>query len=242
MEEALDQAQDLQRGVESLDRRLDSRSRADTGEPGDEDAEGGEAGDSTGEGAERGGDAGERGEAGSEAGERGGEEGARAGEAGERGEAGQQAGGRGDGSPGARGPNGPYGGANPGSPRPFTDEEIRQFRREFEERFEDARQLRDALREEGRETPDLDRALDALDRLRNVQTYQDLPQIAILRETLRENIGRVEFSLRRELRGEAAGRAALRGSDDIPPGFRRLVEEYYRSLARGGGSDGGGNE
>jgi hypothetical protein len=76
--------------------------------------------------------------------------------------------------------------------------------------------------------------------LRDTENYDDLPQIAGLREVLRENLGRVEFTLRRLVEGDAAGRAALRGSDDVPPGFERLVEEYYRNLARGG-SGGGGN-
>jgi hypothetical protein len=117
---------------------------------------------------------------------------------------------------------------------------VRQYGREFEERYQDALRLREGLRAEGQDTRDLDRAIEALDRLRNVQTYQDLPQIATLREALRESLGRLEFTLRREVRGESTGRAALRGSDDVPPGFQRLVEEYYRSLARGGGDGGGG--
>ena len=46
---------------------------------------------------------------------------------------------------------------------------------------------------------------------------------------------RVEFLLRREVEGESAGRAALTGTDEVPSGFRRMVEEYFRNLARGGG-------
>ena len=40
--------------------------------------------------------------------------------------------------------------------------------------------------------------------------------------------------------GESTGRAAVRGSDDVPPGFESLVEEYYRNLARSGTGGGGG--
>jgi hypothetical protein len=205
MEEALDRAQDLVRGVESLERRLDDRGSAEPGEAGEQAAAG------------QPGQPGEPGEPG---------------QPGQPGEPGGAAGREGD----MRGGSSPLGGRSAGGPpRAFSEEEIRQYRREFEERYQEGRQLRDALRSEGRETADLDRALEALDRLRTAETYQDLPQIAALRETLRENLGRVEFVLRREVRGEAAGRASLRGSDDVPPGFQRLVEEYYRSLARGGG-------
>ena len=69
-------------------------------------------------------------------------------------------------------------------------------------------------------------------------TYGDLPQIALLQEQIQDNLMRLEFILRREIEGEAPGRAALTGSDEVPEGFRRLVEEYFRNLARRGGGGG----
>jgi hypothetical protein len=45
---------------------------------------------------------------------------------------------------------------------------------------------------------------------------------------------RLEFGLRRDVEGEADQRATLTGADEVPDGYRRLVEEYYRTLARGG--------
>jgi hypothetical protein len=269
MEEALDRAQELVRGVESLDRRLEGGGRpgARAGEPGEEgDSTGagdeatgrrlgdrpGQPGDEAGEaqGGQRGQESDREGQQGARSGEpRGGEqagapqgEGGRAGQRGTQGGEPQRGGEQGGGGD-AIDPSGnvtPFGGASRGDPRRFTDEEARQFRREFEERWREAGELREALREAGEDTEDLDRALEALDRLRDVQTYQDLPQVALLRETLRESLGRLEFTLRRQVEGDVAGRAALRGSDDVPPGFRRLVEEYYRSLARGGREGGGG--
>ncbi|MDT8368824.1 MAG: DUF4175 family protein [Longimicrobiales bacterium] len=132
------------------------------------------------------------------------------------------------------------GGAVSGTPQPFTDEEIRQYRREFEARIRDARELRSALQDEGRtdEVRELDAAIEALERLSDPSIFDDLPQVGLLQESLRDNLGRVEFSLRREVRGEASDRAALTGSGEIPSEYRRLVEEYYRALARGGN---GGN-
>ena len=134
----------------------------------------------------------------------------------------------------------PGGGATRGNPTgpggPLTDEEIRQFQREFQERAQDVATLRDQLREQGQDVTDLDRALQAIRQLQNREAYEDLPQIAVLQQTIRESLGRVEFSLRRQVQGDEAP-AALSGSEAIPERFRGLVEEYYRRLAREGGGN-----
>ena len=75
----------------------------------------------------------------------------------------------------------------------------------------------------------------AMEELGDPETYGDLPQIALLQEQIRENLRRLEFTLRREIEGETPGRAALTGSDEVPEGFRKLVEEYFKNLARRGG-------
>ena len=87
--------------------------------------------------------------------------------------------------------------------------------------------------------PELEEAIEALEALRDPDVYGDLPQIDRLQEQIRESLRRVEFLLRREVEGESPGQAALSGTDDVPAGFRRMVEEYFRNLARRGG--GGGN-
>ena len=165
---------------------------------------------------------------------------------GQQGQQGQQGGGRGgdpEGDPRqadqAR-EGGPRGGATRGNPEPLSDEEIRQYTREFAQRLAQARELQDRLEEEGRDIPELEEAIDALDELRDPETYGDLPQIAALQEQLRESLRRLEFLLRREVEGDGPGRAALTGSDEVPAGFRQMVEEYFRNLARRGGGGGGG--
>jgi hypothetical protein len=132
------------------------------------------------------------------------------------------------------------GGATRGNPEPFTEEEIRQYTREFAQRLAQARELRETLTESGRVVPELDDAIDAMESLQEREVYGDLPQIALLQEQIRENLKRVEFLLRREVEGEKAGRAALTGTDEVPDGFRKLVEEYFRNLSRAGGGSGGG--
>ncbi|MGD2067951.1 MAG: hypothetical protein PVI57_04640 [Gemmatimonadota bacterium] len=238
-EETLERARELVRGAESLGRRLERRPGAE----GDETAGTGEPR------ADRSDDpTGREGDEASAAGERAGEqEGGRAGEPTAGAEGGQRGGDRAGGQPrgGVAGRTSdddrpPGGGATRGNPRPFSPEEIRQFRRSFEEQLEAARQLRQELAREGRSVEELDDAVDALERLSNTRTYRDLPQIALLQEELQQSLKRVEFTLRREVEGADAGRAFLRGSDDVPAAFRELVEEYYRSLAREGGGGGGG--
>ena len=56
----------------------------------------------------------------------------------------------------------------------------------------------------------------------------------------KSGLRRMEFLLRREVEGESAGRAALTGTDDVPTGFRKLVDEYFKNLAGKGRGGGGG--
>jgi hypothetical protein len=41
-----------------------------------------------------------------------------------------------------------------------------------------------------------------------------------------------EFGLRRELGSDIQDRLFLSGNDEVPEGFRKYVEDYYRALAR----------
>lgn len=216
LEETLEEARSLQERVASLDRRLEDR--AGQGRPG-------EAGEGEpGEGGRQPGQEGRQGRAGGEG-------------DGQQGQAGGQGGsgnpdGPGNPTPGRLAPGQQAGGAGAmGGGEPLSEEEIRQFRRELQERLGEARELRDDLRGQGQDVRDLDGAIEALQRLQNPDVLGDLPQVEALRRTVRENLGRVEFSLRRQVRGDSQP-AALTGSEAVPEEYRRLVEEYYRALAR----------
>jgi len=230
MEEALEEARELARGAESLERRLESR--GDLGQQPGEDQPGQEGR----EGQE--GQPGQQGQQGQQSG-RGGE---RTGEP--TGEPTGLGGGRqgdptGEGrDPGERVQGSPLGGATQGNPVPFTEEEIQQFSREFAQRLAQARALRQTLDAAGRDIPELEEAIEAFEALQNPEAYGDLPQIALLQAQVQENLKRLEFLLRREVEGENVGRAALTGTDDVPAGFRKMVEEYFKNLARGGGGGG----
>jgi hypothetical protein len=56
---------------------------------------------------------------------------------------------------------------------------------------------------------------------------------ALVAETL-EDLKMFEYALRREFEGTDVEKLRLSGSAEVPEGWRRLVEEYYRSLSREG--------
>ena len=102
------------------------------------------------------------------------------------------------------------------------------------------RGLRDQLREAGRDAEDLQAVLDAMERLEREGIYDNPAQVAGLQEAILDLLKQLEFGLRREVEGGGDRRASLSGSDQVPEGYRELVEEYYKALARGGGGGGDG--
>ena len=92
----------------------------------------------------------------------------------------------------------------------------------------------------GRSTEDLDDVLAAMNRLNDEEMFADPEALASLHDDMLNRLKRMEFGLRREIEGEADRTATLDGADEVPEGYRRLVEEYYRSLARSGGNRPGG--
>ncbi|MEQ9398861.1 MAG: DUF4175 family protein [Longimicrobiales bacterium] len=224
LEEALEQARDLVRGMEAMDRRLREGTEGQEGQA--PEGQQGEAGDP------------QEGQAGQQ--ESQGQEG----QAGQQGqEGGQQQGGNAQGEPGqARDANAgpPSGGATRGNPRALSEEEIRQYTREFGQRADQVRNLRNQLQQAGRPVEDLQAVLEAIARLSRDGTYDNPAVVAGLNEEIVEMLKRLEFGLRREVEGEGERRATLTGSDEVPAGYRALVEEYYKALARSG-RPGGGN-
>jgi hypothetical protein len=133
------------------------------------------------------------------------------------------------------------GGATRGNPRPPTPEEVRQYQREFGQRAEQVRELRDDLMRSGQSADDLSEVLAAMRRFEEDGLYADPRALADLHGQILDQLKRVEFGLRREVEGESDRRATLSGSDEVPDGYRNLVEEYYRQLARSGNRPSGGN-
>jgi hypothetical protein len=136
------------------------------------------------------------------------------------------------------GPGGAY-----GSRRPwgwgYSPEDIRQFRREIQEWSGDAQALRRRLLDEGVNPAELDTILKALRALDAERVYADAEALQRLQTFVLEGLKRFEFKVRRQL-GDDLNQPLLSESDEVPDGFRDLVEEYYRALSRSQAQRGAG--
>ena len=74
--------------------------------------------------------------------------------------------------------------------------------------------------------------IGALRQLDREDVYLDMAELNRLQSQIVEGLKQLEFVLRREMEGEGQDRVFVSGSDEVPTGFRRLVEEYYRALSR----------
>jgi hypothetical protein len=114
----------------------------------------------------------------------------------------------------------------------FSPEDVRQFRGEVSRWSSETRQLRDMLREQSLDTKQLDEILRRLRELEDTRNYRDINEIERLQTFITEGMKRFEYDLRRKV-GSDTDRALLNSADEVPPQFRKLVEEYYRSLSKG---------
>lgn len=119
-----------------------------------------------------------------------------------------------------------------GGIRAFSAEDIRQFSRELRGQREDAEALRRELAATGRPTTDLDKLIARLRAIESERAFQNPGELATLRSAVVEGFKEFEFSLRREFGDTDVDRPTLGGNEDVPAGYRELVNEYFRSLAR----------
>ena len=205
--EALDRARDLSRGAESLSRRLGERGAQaqDQGQQGQGQSQHGQ------------GDQSQQGQ----------------GQQDQQGQGGQQSQGGQQGGPDGQDQGGGGGGdyANNRGGR-LTQGEIRQFRSEARQRVQEAIELQRILEEEDLNQQQLGEVIGALRELDRENVYLNLAELNRLQSQIVEGVRQLEFGLRRELEGEGQDRVFVSGSDEVPTGFRRLVEEYYRALSR----------
>jgi hypothetical protein len=204
--EALARARSLTRGVESMSQRLDQQRQ------------------------QGGGQAGARGEAGQQGEQGQSPQGGRQGETsqqggggrqGDRAEGGQRGGGR---QMGGDMTGGRFEGGGTFDPR--------QFQREARERRTEAETLRRELQALGVDARDLDALINNMRALDSARAYTDFDEAARLQTQLAEGFRRFEFELRRRLGAAGADQLLLGGSDDTPAAYKKLVEDYYRALAK----------
>ena len=207
VEQALDRTRDLMRSLESLEQRIEQGGEQAADQPGQQ----GQSGQGQpGQGQQPGGQPGQQGRPGQQPG------------------GGQFADGRGGDTFG-----GPFGLGGPGNRRAgvFDPRDIRQWQREFRERGMEAQELQRLLRAENLgEVGDLSEIIQAMRALDDPRAYQDVEELARLQSFVLEELKRFEYRLRREVDSDS-DELFLAGSDEVPSGFRDLIEEYFKSLA-----------
>ena len=113
----------------------------------------------------------------------------------------------------------------------LTPEDIRQLRGDVRRWTGEAQALRRDLTAEDIDPRELDEILRALRQLDDPRVYQNVSELQRLQSIIAEGLKRLEFGLRRQA-DASANSIVLSGSDEVPEEFRKLVQEYYRSLAR----------
>jgi hypothetical protein len=246
METALERARRLARAAESLRERTAERGQqgqAQRGQNGRDGDRGEQQGNQQGQNAQNeGGQQGQRGQ-GQGQGQQGSE-----GSQGSQGSEGSQGSGSADGSPGQgqmangrAGGDGAWGGGinngygygwEYGRNWRLTPEDIRQLRGEVRQWTGEAMELRRDLQAENIDPRDLDEILRALRQLDDPRVYQNASELQRLQSVVAEGLKRFEFGLRRQADANQNA-VVLSGSDEVPEDFRKLVEQYFRSLGKG---------
>jgi hypothetical protein len=232
--DAMDRARDLVRGMESLDERLRQQQQRAQGQQGQEQQGQGQQGQQgqgqQGQGQQGQGQQGQQGQGQQGQGQQG-QQGQ-----GQNSQGGQPGGGQpglGQGRTGAQNGDGGFGGGQGGPPvaaGPMSG----QINREMRERLNDARALRRELSQRGGvDLEQLDRAIGQMESIaRGVGSNADPRAAGELRSQVIDGLRSFEFQLGRAFGQVGGERVTVDRAGEIPPEYRKAVEEYYRSLGR----------
>lgn len=224
MANSLDRARNLVRGVDSMQQQMREGQQGEQGQQGQQGQQGrqgqqGQQGQGQGRGEGQGQGRGEGQGQGQGQGQ------------------GDNAGGNRGGSP-RDGQNGGGGSANRGDnwggwgQRVYTPQEVRDYRDQARYWTGEAQRLRDQLRTDGVNPADLDEVLLQMRQLDDDRVYKDAKELERLQTQVAEGLKRFEFGLRRKVEDTVVDQPSLVATDEVPRGFRDLVDEYYRSLSR----------
>ena len=114
----------------------------------------------------------------------------------------------------------------------YTGDDARQFGRELRGQREAAEALRRELQGQGRNVEDLNDLIDQLRAIEGTRAFNDPDELARLRTSVVQGFKEFEFTLRRQLAGAEADRPALGGNENVPAGYREMVNEYFKSLSK----------
>ena len=114
----------------------------------------------------------------------------------------------------------------------YRDDEERQLNREFEQRLDDARNLQNLLNRNPTQMQNLEKVIASLRRTRDYPEYGNMEQIELLKAAI-DNMRKVELDLVRDLeRLKQIDEYFIAGENEAPDRYRKLVEEYYKSIAK----------
>ena len=86
----------------------------------------------------------------------------------------------------------------------------------------------------GKDLAPIDDVVKALGSLANEKNLQNPAGLNELYSTAVQKFKALEFEIRKRV-DTTNGQLFLSGSEDVPPSFKSLIEEYYRTLAKKGG-------
>src|SRR6185437_1248891 len=112
----------------------------------------------------------------------------------------------------------------------LSQNDVRQFSSEMQQRIRDAQALRGDLARQGTDVSALDRAIDEMRALAAPENLRDDKSGGQLRGQVIDGLKAYEFALRRSLDAKENGQVLAGRSGDVPAAFRAYVEEYYRSI------------
>jgi hypothetical protein len=113
----------------------------------------------------------------------------------------------------------------------FRDNQANPWNRELEQRLTDARNLKGLMNGNPTQMQNLDKVIDALRKSRDYPDYGNAEQIALLKAAI-DRLRQVEFDLGRDLdRLKQIEEYFSAGNDEAPEAYRKLVDEYYKSIA-----------
>jgi hypothetical protein len=113
----------------------------------------------------------------------------------------------------------------------YRDNQATQLNRELAQRLTDARNLRGLINRNPTQMQNLDRVIDELRKSRNFPDYGSAEQIALLKAAI-DHLRQVEIDLGKDLaRLRQIEEYFTAGNGEAPEAYRRLVEEYYKSIA-----------
>lgn len=114
----------------------------------------------------------------------------------------------------------------------YRDEDYRQMRREIQERILDAEEMRQLMNRNPTQLENLEEVIDRLIKLDDARDHSDPDEIARLKGAI-ELLRQLELDLSRDLSILTDREKYLSAEDnEAPSSYQKLVEEYYKALAR----------